>query len=155
MKPKAVLFVCMGNICRSPALAAVLQKLADEKGIGDELFIDSSGLTTYYIGKQSDHRIRAAAEKKGVAIDHIAQLFEPIDFQKFDYVFAVNHEVKDLLLELASDAEKTKIFLATHFGKQHQDEEIPDPFYLGPHAFDSVMEMAFDACQGILNRLFP
>lgn len=154
MKPKAVLFVCMGNICRSPALAAVLQKLAVEKGVGNQLFIDSSALTTYYIGKQADHRIRAAAEKKGVAIDHIAQLFEPIDFQKFDYIFAVNHEVKDLLLELASDAEKTKIFLATHFGKQHKDEEIPDPFYLGPHAFDSVMEIAFDACQGILNRLF-
>lgn len=136
-------------------MAAVLQKLAEQKGVADKLLIDSSGLTAYYIGKQADHRIRAAAEKQGAPIDHRAQIFDPADFQKFDYILAVNHEVKDLLMTLASEEEKKKIFLATSFGKQYRDQEIPDPFYLGPHAFDSVMEMAFDACNGLLTQLFP
>ncbi len=65
MKTKGVLFVCMGNICRSPALAAALQKLAEEKGVGDQLFIDSPAMTTDFIGKQADHRILAVAEKRG------------------------------------------------------------------------------------------
>lgn len=151
----SVLFVCMGNICRSPALAAVLQQLAMMKGVADKLDIDSSGLTTYYLGKQADLRISLAAEKKGVKIDHIAQVFETSDFQRFDYIFAVNHEVKELLTHLSSEKDRKKIFLATHFASKYKDMEVPDPFYMGPDAFDHVLEMAFDACQGILDLIFP
>jgi protein-tyrosine phosphatase len=151
MKKISVLYVCMGNICRSPALAAILQQLVEKKGVADRFHIDSSGIASYYIGKQADHRIRSAAEKKGVVIDHLAQLVDPIHFQQFDYIFAVNEEVKHLLLTLATEEEKKKIFLATHFGKQHRNEEIPDPFHRGPNAFDDVIEIAFDACQGFLD----
>ncbi len=150
-----VLFVCMGNICRSPALAGALQHLAEKRGVSDKLLIDSSGLTTYYVGKQADHRTREAALKKHMVIDHIAKSFEPVDFQKFDYVFAVTNEVKKLLLELATPEEQKKVYLATAFSKKFPNEEVPDPFYQGAQAFDDVIEMAFDASERILDKLFP
>lgn len=156
MSPKskefyAFCFICFGNICRSPALAAIFEALAKKKGIADRFFIDSMALTTYYLGKQADPRMRKAAAKSHIDIHHIAQLFKPSDFQRFDVVFPVTNEAADVLKDLASSAEdKKKILLATAFAKKFKDQDIPDPYYDGPEAFDLVVEMAFDACEGIL-----
>jgi protein-tyrosine phosphatase len=146
-------FICFGNICRSPALAAVLESLAKKRGAADRFFIDSMALTTYYLGKQADPRMRKAAEKNQIEIDHIAQLFKPSDFQRFDVLFGVTDECIDILKELSStEEERKKIMLATAFAKKYKNKEIPDPYYDSTEAFDHVMEMAFDACEGILDH---
>jgi protein-tyrosine phosphatase len=151
---KRLLFICMGNICRSPALAAVFMDLAKKKKLEHHFFVDSAALTTFYIGQKADYRMCKAAQKKGIAIDHKSRLFEKSDFSKFDYILAVNHEVKDLLYGLASSPqERQKILLATAFAKKYKDEEIADPYFHGGEAFDHVMEMAFDACDGLLEHL--
>ena len=95
-------FICFGNICRSPALAAVFESLVKQRGVADRFFIDSMALTTYYIGRPVDLRMRKAGEKMNIAMEHTAQLFKPTDFQRFDSVFAVTDEAADLLHDLAS-----------------------------------------------------
>jgi protein-tyrosine phosphatase len=146
-------FICFGNICRSPALAAIFESLAKEKKVSDHFYIDSMALTTYYLGKPADLRMRKAAEKKGIEIHHTAQLFTPSDFQRFDQVFPVTHEAADVLKDIASsDEDKKKILLATAYSKQFKDADIPDPYYDGPEAFELVIEMAWDACAGILTH---
>jgi protein-tyrosine phosphatase len=146
-------FICFGNICRSPALAAIFESLAGQKGVADRFFVDSMALTTYYLGKPADPRMCKAAEKKKIVIEHISQLFRPSDFQRFDIVFPVTNEAADLLKDIASSKEdKKKIILATAFSKKFKDRDIPDPYYDGPEAFDLVVEMAFDACEGILKH---
>ncbi len=96
----------MGNICRSPALAATFLELARKKNLSDHFFVDSSAVTTFYLGAPADSRMCKAAQKKGISIVHSAQLFKKSDFSKFDYILAVNHEVKDLLKDLASTPEE-------------------------------------------------
>jgi protein-tyrosine phosphatase len=154
MNKISLLFVCMGNICRSPALASTFVELARKKNLSSHFFVDSSALTTFYVGQGADYRMCKAAQKKGIAIDHIAQLFEKDDFSKFHYILAVNHEVKDLLQGLASTPEeREKIILATAFAKKYKNQEIADPYFHGGEAFDHVMDMAFDACEGLLEHL--
>jgi protein-tyrosine phosphatase len=149
-----VLFVCLGNICRSPAFAATLQHMVAAKGIADQFFIDSSGVTSYHLGCHADLRTCHAAKKRGIAIDHIAQVFQAEDFDRFDYIFAVTEEVHHLLLQLTSkEADQSKVFLATHFGNTFRDQEVPDPFYDGEEAFDHVMAMAEDSCEGFLKSV--
>jgi protein-tyrosine phosphatase len=144
-------FICFGNICRSPALAAVFNTLAKRRGVADQFFIDSMALTTYYLGRPADPRMCKAAATKKIEIDHIAKLFKPTDFQRFDLIFAVTHDAADILKDLASsDEEKNKIVLATTYSQTFKNQDIPDPYYDGAEAFDLVVTMAFDACEGIL-----
>ena len=144
----------MGNICRSPALASTFMQLAHKKKLDSHFFADSRALTSFYLGQNADFRMCKAAQKKGILIDHISQLFERSDFSTFDYILAVNHEVKDLLEGLASTSEeRKKIFLATAFSKKYKDEEIADPYFHGKEAFDHVMDMALDCCEGLLEKL--
>lgn len=146
-------FICFGNICRSPALAAIFATLAKKKGVADRFFIDSMALTTYYLGRQADPRMRKAAAEQQIDINHIAQLFRPSDFQRFDIIFPVTNEAADVLKDLsASEEDKKKILLATAFSKKFKNQDIPDPYYDGSEAFDLVVEMAFDACEGILHH---
>ncbi len=147
-------FICFGNICRSPALAAIFESLAEKRGVSDKFFVDSMALTTYYLGRQAEPRMRLAAGKRQIAIDHVAKLFNPSDFQRFDYLFPATRDAAEVLLELTSTPEdKNKILLATAFSKKFKDQDIPDPYYNGPQSFDRVVEIAFDACEGILDYL--
>ena len=144
----------MGNICRSPALAAIFLELAKKKNVHSHFYVDSAALTTFYLGQNTDYRMRQAAQKKDVVISHVARLFEKRDFSKFDYILAVNHEVKDLLEGLAqTPEERQKILLSTAFAKNFLNQEIPDPYFHGSEAFDHVIEMAFDAARGLLEHL--
>jgi protein-tyrosine phosphatase len=148
-------FVCFGNICRSPALEAIFNALAKEKGVADRFFVDSMALTTYYLGKQADIRMCKAAEKKEIVIEHIAKLFKPTDFQRFDVVFPVTNEAADVLMDIAtSEEDKRKIVLVTAYSKKYKNQDIPDPYYDGEKAFDHVMEIGFDACEGILEHFY-
>src|SRR4029079_19345913 len=102
------------------------------RGVAARFFVDSSALTTFYLGQRADYRMCTAAEKKQIFIEHIAELFDKNTFSKFDYILAVNHEVKYLLEGLAStEKERHKVILATAYAKKYKDQEIPDPYFHG------------------------
>lgn len=156
MSPKQtkILFVCMGNICRSPALAATFKKLAADQGVADKFVVDSCGLTSWFLGQAADARIVAAAEKLQIPVAHRSHILEDGYFQLFDFILATDKEILRALQALAPNPQaKAKIHLATHFSKRFPDQNINDPYYEGGSAFGKVMEMAVDACQGLLDHL--
>jgi protein-tyrosine phosphatase len=148
-----ILFVCMGNICRSPALEAALQKLLRDEGMR-EVEVASCGLRALFEGQQADERMRAAAKKWGIEISGRARLFKQEDFHTFDLILAVDRLVEAALQELApDDVAKKKIVLATHFSARYLDEEMKDPYRTGASGFDKTIEMALDACTGLIKHL--
>ena len=150
----SLLFVCSGNICRSPALAACLQKLVNDKGLTDRVFIDSCAVCPSFLGAPADPRIVAAAHKRGVHIDHKAKIFEQAFFKVFEYIFVVNHEALKKLQDLAqTDEEKAKIHLVTEFSTLYKDQEITDPYFDGDAEFEKIMNISEEIAQGILTKV--
>lgn len=150
----SILFVCAGNICRSPAMAAVLEKLLSEKKASTRFTIDSCATTAYYLGSNTDERMRKAAEKRGVQIHHRAKLFDERFFQLFDHIIAADKDVLKTLEKMAiTPHQKAKLHLAGSFSTKYLNEDIPDPYYGGEKGFDHVMDMIEDVCHGILRFL--
>lgn len=149
----SVLYICLGNICRSPALECTLRHLASERKVNDQLFIDSCGLSSFHAGQNCDPRTFAAAQKKGIHIDHIAQPFHNAFLDAYDYVFVVTEELLEQVKELARPEQFKKILLATAFSSRYRNQDIPDPYYLGAEGFTEVMEIVLDSCQGFLDFL--
>jgi protein-tyrosine phosphatase len=153
MSPKKVLFVCMANICRSPALEATLRHLAAKQG--SQIEVDSCGLGWFHIGQPCDPRIFEAASKRGIVIEHKAQQFQDSFFSEFDLILCVNSDISEQLKLRASPKDAQKIHLATEWSSKYKGQPIPDPYYLSGSGFDDVMEIIFDSCAGLLkNRRF-
>lgn len=153
---KSVLFVCMANICRSPALQATLQHLAAQRGLAAELFVDSCGIGWFHLGETPDRRTFEAAKKRGILIDHRAQQFQEGFFEAFDLILAVNPDIREQLLAHPGGLEhRHKIQLATDYSARFRSQSIPDPYYMSPSGFDEIMDIVVDACEGILKSLFP
>jgi protein-tyrosine phosphatase len=149
-----ILFVCAGNICRSPALAAALQKIVHANSRQDKVYIDSCGINSMFLGSQADQRMAKAAEKRGILIDHRAKLFEETYFQIFNYIFVSDQRVLEILQAIAkSDADRAKIHLATEFTPKYQGQDVPDPFFQGEPQFDKIAEMAEEISQAIFDKL--
>ena len=145
-----ILFVCLGNICRSPALEASFKKIVKDHDLSDRFFIDSAAINTSFLGCEADLRMREAAKKRGVEVQTVAKLFEEDFFQKFDLIFVATTEILDYLKDLAKNtSERKKVHLATEFSGKYLHLDIPDPYYQKEHAFDLVMDISEDACQGI------
>ncbi|HEX2582898.1 MAG TPA: low molecular weight protein-tyrosine-phosphatase [Chlamydiales bacterium] len=149
---KSVLFVCLGNICRSPALEAVLRHLAVQRE--KELYVDSCGIGWVHLGESPDKRSFAAASQHGIVIDHHAQQFQPHFFEVFDHIFAVDDAIVEQLKLRAAPEHHPKIELATAYSKKYKGREIPDPYYHSEDGFTVVMEMILDSCEGIFQNLF-
>jgi protein-tyrosine phosphatase len=150
-----VLFVCMGNICRSPALMAELHRQAKAREVTDRLYVDSCAVTGWHVGEPADYRMCAAALAHGLEIHHVAKIFEKTYFTTFDWVLAVDREVLHLLEQEAKHAVVTsQIALATSFSKAYKDQDIADPYYGGEKSFDLTMIIIRECCQGILDTLF-
>lgn len=130
-----------------------MQKLITENGRESDFFVDSCALTNVYLGCQADERMRRAARKFAVEIEHIAKLFEPEYFQEFDYILAVDLSVLELLKKMAPAKKRAKVHLATDFSKRYKGEEIHDPYYGGEKNFDKVMQMAEEICKELYNSL--
>jgi len=156
MSAKSVLFVCMGNICRSPALMAELRRQAQARGVDRHLIVDSCALTAWHVGEPADYRMRSAALEHGLEIEHTAKLMQKAYFTSFDWVLAVDREVLYLLEQAAKHATVTsKMALVTHFSKAFKDQDITDPYYGGKKSFDLTIMIVKECCQGILDALFP
>lgn len=151
---KAILFVCLGNICRSPAAEGVLRSMISQDPILKDMHIESCGLGDWHAGRLPDERMRMAAKERGVVLMSRAQSFQRHFFQRFDYILAADHEVIKVLYQHAKEpTDKAKIHLLTAFSATFKNEEIPDPYYQGDAAFELVLDMIEDACQGLIEHL--
>lgn len=150
----SVLFVCLGNICRSPAAEGVMRHLVSQEPELTPMLIQSCGMGSWYLGSLPDDRIRHAAKARGVDLISRARLFEPKFLDDFDYIFAADNEVLHHLYRYAKTPEqKSKIHLFTAFSSCYPNQAIPDPFYQGDAAFDNVLDMIEDSCLGFISHL--
>ena len=148
---KKVLFVCLGNICRSPTAEAVMRQYCFEKGVDIE--IDSAGTAAYHIGKSPDARSQAAAKKRNIDMSDLrARQAQSHDFYEFDYVLAMDKaNYQDLQsIKPANASAKLELFLK-EYGSLGENE-VPDPYYGGEQGFEHVLDLLEDACQGFLQR---
>ena len=149
----SVLFVCMGNICRSPTAEGVFRHFVEQAGLSDRLRIDSAGTHAYHTGEPADRRARAAAERRGMSLDGIsARRVTVDDFERFDYIVAMD---EDNLLRLRDEApaehhEKISLFLDF---ADCEERQVPDPYYGGAAGFERVLDLVEEASRGLLETL--
>ncbi|MDP9133316.1 MAG: low molecular weight phosphotyrosine protein phosphatase [Actinomycetota bacterium] len=152
-----VLFVCMGNICRSPTAEGVMRRLVAEAGLEDRIEVDSAGTGGWHAGDPPDVRATAAAARRGVTLDGAARQVRPEDFDEFDLVIAMDRENLRGLLTLAPDeAAAETIRLLREFDPSSAgapDLDVPDPYYGGDRGFETVLDMTETACRGLLDEL--
>jgi len=150
----SVLFVCLGNICRSPAAEGILRHLHQHKAADKPLHIESCGLGDWHKGKLPDERMREAAKIRGIVLTSRAQKFQPDFFDRFDLILVADKKVLHELYAHASSSEhKAKIQMMTHFSSAYFDQEVPDPYYDGEAGFEHVLNMLEDSCEGLLEHL--
>ena len=151
--PTSVLFVCMGNICRSPTAEGVFRHLAEQAGVAGQLQIDSAGTHAYHAGEPPDHRARAAAERRGMSLEGIvARRVTEDDFERFDYIVAMDEDNLERLRAEAPVHYHDKIRLFLEFGSS-DEREVPDPYYGGSAGFERVLDLVEEASRGLLETL--
>ena len=146
---KSVLFICMGNICRSPTAEAVFRHKAKEQGINLE--IDSAGTTGAHAREKPDHRAQKIGVARGYSFDKIkARKVTVADFEKFDLLLAMdNHNISELN-KIAPEEYKTKVKLFLDFADNFDEQEVPDPYYGGAKGFEYVLDLVEDASDGLI-----
>jgi len=149
--PIRVLFVCMGNICRSPIAEAVFRRRLEEEGLADRVTVDSAGTHGYHIGAQPDLRAQAAAGRRHYDISGLrARRVTPEDFDAFDYVLAMDQENLAHLRDLSPPSQRHKPRLFLEFASNAHLREVPDPYYGAEEGFELVLDLAEDAARGLL-----
>ncbi len=144
-----ILFVCLGNICRSPSAEAVFKYLVDEKGESNNYFIDSAGTSAYHVGDRADARMRSHAKKRGIELTSISRQYILEDFDHFDYIIAMDQENMYALKNLARDkSDLDKLHFMTDFSKKYNYNHIPDPYYGGDQGFELVLDLLEDSGEG-------
>ena len=147
----SVLFVCMGNICRSPTAEGVFRKFIADAGLAETVHADSAGTHAYHVGEGPDSRARAAAERRGYSLEGIrARRVTDMDFEGFDFILAMD---EDNLLQLRDGADEShheKIALLLDFAESNSLREVPDPYYGGTAGFERVLDLVEDASRGLL-----
>jgi protein-tyrosine phosphatase len=148
----SVLFVCMGNICRSPAAEGVFRKLVEQANRISEFEIDSAGTIGYHAGSRADSRMRAAAGARGYQLESLARRVEPGDFARFDLIVAMDDENYEELFEMDT-GQGARLVRMCEYCTRHDETEVPDPYYGGPDGFEHVLNILEDACGNLLNRM--
>lgn len=147
-----LLFVCLGNICRSPSAENIMNHLIDQADLSDKIYCDSAGTSSYHIGSPPDRRMSAAASAKlGIKLLGQARQFQKSDFQEFDLILAMDKDnYQDILAVDRSGEYHHKVRLMCDFCSQHTLKEVPDPYYGGTEGFNQVIDLLMDACSGLL-----
>lgn len=154
MEKIKVLFVCMGNICRSPTAEGVFTKLIAEKNLTPQFIIDSAGTHAYHVGNPPDARAQQAAFRRGVELQHLrARKVHSSDFEYFDFVLAMDDDNYSILIHDCPDEHKTKVKYFLEYAPHLGVREVPDPYYGEKLGFEQVLDMVEDASLGFLESL--
>ncbi|ALM82299.1 low molecular weight protein-tyrosine-phosphatase [Bordetella sp. N] len=146
-----VLFVCKGNICRSPSAEGVFRQLINDAGLGEVVRVDSAGTHAFHIGEAPDARAQAAARKRGYEINHReARQVSLDDFRDYDLILAMDWEDLSDLQRQCPKSYQHKLNLVMRFANEYEEATVPDPYYGGPEGFGKVLDYLEDACQGLL-----
>jgi len=149
----SVLFVCMGNICRSPTAEGVFRHIVEQEGLTDNIVVDSAGTHAYHVNDPADRRASAAADRRGYSLDGIrARRVKATDFERFDYIVAMDRDNLAELQEQAMEEHADKLHLFLAFTGATEDE-VPDPYYGGAAGFERVLDLVEEASRGLLETL--
>ena len=151
MKDKKLLFVCLGNICRSPTAEAIAVAQIKKRGLN--WFCDSAGTSGYHDGETSDSRSISHAAKRGYEITSISRKVTANDFRHFDWIFAMDRSNLENLKRICPAEYIVKLSVITDFCKVHKVNEVPDPYYGDPELFEKVIDILEDAIKGALDRV--
>jgi protein-tyrosine phosphatase len=152
--PYQLLFVCLGNICRSPSAENIMNHLIEQRGLSHAIQCDSAGTSSYHIGSPPDRRMAGAARKRGILLRGEARQFRPADFEEFDLILAMDREnYMDILTLDPGDRYSHKVKLMCDYCRTHPHREVPDPYYGGEDGFSEVIDLLLDACEGLLDSL--
>lgn len=150
----SVLFVCMGNICRSPTAEGVFRHHVKEAGLDTKIRTDSAGTHAYHSGEPADRRAQEAAARRGFSLAGIrARRITDEDFHDFDYILAMDQDNLMLLHDRAPGEARSKVRLFLEFADSRQENEVPDPYYGGSAGFERVLDLVEEASQGLLKTL--
>ncbi|MCJ8331543.1 MAG: low molecular weight phosphotyrosine protein phosphatase [Lentisphaeria bacterium] len=151
---KKVLFVCLGNICRSPSAEGIFQGLVDQANLSKEIKVDSAGTSSWHIGDPADTRMRATAKERGYDLTSRARSFGKKDFKDFDYILAMDEtNYKDIVKLARSPEDEAKVELMTDYCESHTDTYVPDPYYGGADGFHYVIDLLEDATSSLLKKV--
>ncbi len=149
-----ILFVCMGNICRSPTAHGVFRTMVELAELGHLVEIDSAGTHSYHVGKEPDPRAREVAELRGYDMSNLqARRVTAEDCEQYDYVIAMDEENLMMLQELCPDGHEHKLCLFLDFSADSLLREVPDPYYGGKKGFERVLDLVEDASKGLLQHI--
>ena len=151
-----ILFVCLGNICRSPIAEGVFRELVHQEDLDTTFSCDSAGTSTYHIGELPDERMRATAEKHDIILTHRARQIQKDDFERFDYIIAMDKSNYQNILSLKSrvnNSADTHIMLLRSFDNHKENLEVPDPYYGTLQDFEKVYQIVLRSSQNLLNFL--
>jgi len=150
----SILFVCLGNICRSPTGEGVFKKLAADRGLADRFTVDSAGTGNWHVGEEADSRMYDAAFRRGYRLDSRARQFSPKDFERFDLIVAMDRENRSDILALDRRGQyKHKVKLMCDYLSENHIRDVPDPYYGGGEGFDKVITLLEKACNNLLDSL--
>jgi protein-tyrosine phosphatase len=155
----SVLFVCLGNICRSPTAEGVMRALVREAGLQERIALDSAGTGGWHVGESPDARATEAAGRRGIALEGAARKVRPRDFEEFDLILAMDASNLRDLKRLAPDEQaREKVRLLREWGRAGSqssdgDLDVPDPYYGGPGGFDEVLDLVQASCASLLQQL--
>lgn len=149
-----ILFVCLGNICRSPSAEGVFKHLVEKNNIANKFFVDSAGTAAYHTGENADHRMRKHALNRGIDLTSRARQIQKADLEEFDFILCMDRSNLNNVkaLDLSNQYSK-KIKLMTDYAKELSYNEVPDPYYGGSQGFELVLDILEDACNGLLEEI--
>lgn len=148
-----VLFVCMGNICRSPAGEGILKEMISQDP-NLKVHVDSCGIGDWHIGQPADKRMQEAAKDRGIILTMRAKQLQHVFFDHFDFILAADNEVLNYLYQYAKNPDqKAKIFLMTAFSLRYKEKDVPDPYYQPNGAFELVLDILEDSCKGLIDHI--
>ena len=153
---KKILFVCLGNICRSPAAEGIFNQKIKERDLEKFFLVDSAGTGGWHVGNLADSRMREAALSRGIELTSRSRKIQENDLYEFDHVFVMDQDNLNAVKSLIKDSMNpinSKIKLILTYSKNSQLNEVPDPYYGGKHGFDKVLDLLDDAIDGLIDSL--
>ena len=156
MKKISVLFVCLGNICRSPAAEAIFQNIIKKKGIGNQFIVDSAGTGSWHVGKKADSRMRYAAKQRNINITSHARQIREDDFPKFKYIVVMDNSNFNDVVDFKNrvkGSDFAKILKIQDFSSIYVETEVPDPYFGGDAGFDHVLDILEDSVRCFLENI--